>query len=86
MCSLASALLRSSITCFFDRKAKLKDEFDCLFNSIFRSPEPYKAIIKLLAKRHEGFSRDEIVRMTGIPSGKGLSDMLRALVAGDFIE
>lgn len=71
---------------FFDRKAKLRDEFDRLFNSIFRSPEPYKAIIKLLAKRHEGFSRDEIVQMTDIPSGKGLSDMLRALVAGDFIE
>lgn len=71
---------------FFNRKAKLKDEFERLFNSIFRSPEPHKAIIRQLAKRHSGYSREEISQTTGIPSGKGLSDVLQALVASDFIE
>ena len=37
---------------YFNHKAKLKDEFDRLFNSIFRSPEPYKAIIRLLARQN----------------------------------
>lgn len=71
---------------YFNRKAKLKDEFDRLFNSIFRSPEPYKAVIRLLATRQSGYSRDEISQMTGIPSGKTFSEILRALEASDFIE
>ena len=70
---------------YFNRKAKLKDEFDRLFNSIFRSPDSYKAVVKLLAKRHCGYSREEISRQTGIPSGKRLTEVLRALEASDFI-
>ena len=71
---------------FFNHKAKLKDEFERLFNSIFRSPEPYKAIVRLLAKRQCGYCRDEISQLTGIPTGKALSETLRALEASDFIE
>ena len=71
---------------YFNRKAKLKDEFDRLFNSIFRSPEHYKAIVRLLAKRQKGYSREEISEKTGISSGKNLSEILRALEASDFIE
>ena len=73
-------------TLFYNRKAKLKDEFERLFNSVFRSPEPYKTIVRLLSKQHRGYSREEIAQATGIPSGKGLSDALRALEASDFIE
>ncbi len=71
---------------FFNHKAKLKDEFERLFNSIFRSPDLYKAIVRLLAKRQCGYSRDEISQLTGIPTGKALSETLRALEASDFIE
>lgn len=71
---------------FFNRKAKLKDEFERLFKSIFRSPDQYKTVIRLLAKRHCGYSREEIAQATGIASGKGLSELLRTLEASDFIE
>lgn len=71
---------------YFNRKAKLKDEFERLFNSLFRSPEPYKTIIRLLATRQSGYSRDEISQLTSIPTGKALSETLRALEASDFIE
>ena len=71
---------------FFNPKAKLKDEFERLFKSIFRSPEQYKVIIRLLAKRQRGYSREEISQETGMSSGKALSEMLRALEASDFIE
>ena len=71
---------------FFNRKAKLKDEFERLFSSIFRSPEQYKTIVRMLSKRQGGYSREEISQNTGIPSGKGLSEVLRALEASDFIE
>ena len=71
---------------YFNRKAKLKDEFERLFNSLFRSPEPYKSIIRLLAKRQSGYSREEISKKTGIVAGKSLSQVLRTLEASDFIE
>ncbi|MBR5720784.1 MAG: ATP-binding protein [Bacteroidales bacterium] len=71
---------------YFDHKAKLKDEFERVFNSLFRSPEPYKSIIRLLAMRQSGYSRDEISEKTGIVTGKSLSQTLHALEASDFIE
>ena len=64
---------------FFERKAKLQNEFERLFNSIFTSPERFKTIVRLLAKRHMGYSRDEISKLTGIPTGKDLSKVLKTL-------
>lgn len=70
---------------FFERKAKLQNEFERLFNSIFTSPDRFKTIVRLLAKRHIGYSRDEISELTGIPTGKDLSKALKTLEASDFI-
>lgn len=70
---------------FFARTAKLQNEFERLFNSIFTSPERFKTIVRLLAKRHIGYSRDEISKFTGIPTGKDLSKALKTLEASDFI-
>ena len=70
---------------FFNHKSKFQNEFDRLFNSIFISPDRYKKIVRLLAKRHIGYSRDDISIMTGIPSGKDLTKMLRTLESSDFI-
>jgi len=71
---------------FFEKKAKLKDEFNRLFNSIFVEAETSKSVIRLLSSRHAGYSRDEISRRTGISVGKELSRLLRSLEAADFIE
>ena len=70
---------------YFSRKAKLRDEFERLLNSIFKSPDNYKKVIRLLAKRQCGYSREEISQKTGIPSGNGLTEILKALEASDFI-
>ena len=69
----------------FGKNPRLKDEFNRLFNAIFNNPEDCKKIIRLLAKRHSGFTREEIARETGLPLGGGLSDTLAALVESDFI-
>ena len=71
---------------FFARKAKLKDEFDRLFNSIFNQPEKYRRVVTLLAGRQKGYSRDEIIRLLSIDSGSSLSQLLKTLEACDFIE
>ena len=70
---------------FFARNAKLKNEFDRLFSSLFPRPANYKKIINLLATKHSGFTRDEIAAQTGIQKGGGFSKMLAALEASDFI-
>lgn len=70
---------------FFAKTAKLKREFERLFASLFPKPANYRKIISLLATRHKGFTRNEITKATGIPKGGGLSKMLAALEASDFI-
>ncbi|MCQ2252459.1 MAG: ATP-binding protein [Bacteroidales bacterium] len=71
---------------FFVHKAKLKDEFNRLFKSLFINPENYVNIIKYLKKRNKGYTRDEICKGTGISSGRGLSEILKTLEASDFIK
>lgn len=70
---------------FFAKNAKLKNEFDRLFNSLFSNPNAYKKIISLLATKHIGFTRNQIAEKTGILKGGGFSKMLGALEASDFI-
>lgn len=70
---------------YFARKAKLKNEFTRLFNSIFRSPDKYIATIRMLAKLHKGYSRDDISKKIQT-TGKDLTKLLRTLEVSDFIE
>lgn len=71
---------------FFARNAKLRGEFNKLFRSLFAKPEKFVNTIRFLSWRHGGFSRAEISEATGIGTGKGLSSMLEALEASDFIQ
>jgi hypothetical protein len=69
----------------FGNKPRLKDEFNRLFRAIFTNAEDCKKIIRLLATRNYGFTREEIASATGLPLGGGLSDTLTALAESDFI-
>lgn len=69
----------------FGNKPRLKDEFNRLFKAIFTNAEDCKKIIRLLATRNYGFTREEIATSTGLPLGGGLSDTLTALTESDFI-
>lgn len=69
----------------FGQTPRLKEEFNRLFNAIFGNPEDCKKIVRLLATRHSGFTREEIAKATGLPLGGGISDTLAALTESDFI-
>ena len=69
----------------FGKNAKLKTEFDRLFGSLFTNSEDYIKVIRLLAQRRGGYTRKEILKATGIKDGGGASDILKGLVASDFI-
>lgn len=70
---------------FFKRDAKLKEEFDRLFASVFSSPEEIKKIIKLLSTRHSGFTLEEISAGTGIARNGAFSKLMKALVSSEFV-
>lgn len=70
---------------FFIKGAKLKDEFDRLFASVFSSPEEIKIIIKLLSTRHSGFTQEEISTGTGMARNGALSKLMNALVSSGFV-
>lgn len=70
----------------FERNAKLDMEFQRLFGSLFVNPEAYMAVVRLLAKKHIGFTRIELAKGLGVNPGGTFSKMLETLAASDFIE
>ncbi len=70
---------------FFVRNAKLKNEFERLFFSIFNHPETMMSIVKFLSTRNSGYTRKEIAANVGCPLGGGLSQSLGALIESDFV-
>ena len=69
----------------FGSRPRLKDEFDRLFKAIFNNAGDCKKIVRFLASKHSGYTREEISVATGIPLGGGLSDTLKALSESDFV-
>lgn len=70
----------------FGRSPRLKEEFNRLFSAIFRNADDCKKIIRLLATRNSGFTREEIAKSTGLPLGGGLTNTLASLAESDFIQ
>ncbi|MGN1246423.1 MAG: ATP-binding protein [Muribaculaceae bacterium] len=76
---------RNTDMILFGSKPRLQDEFNRLFRAIFTNAEDCKKVIRLLATRNYGFTREEIATATKLPLGGGLSDILASLVESDFI-
>lgn len=70
---------------FFARNAKLEFEFQRLFGSLFVNPDDYMNIVRVLAKRQTGYTREELAESLGVASGGNFSKVLEVLVASDFI-
>ena len=70
---------------FFAPNAKLATEFNRLFASLFTNAEECKTIVKVLATKHQGYTRKEIAELTKLPNGGGLSNTLATLEISDFI-
>ncbi len=49
---------------FFNKDAKLKDEFNELYDSLFKYPEVYKSIVVALGKQQQGMTRAELLVKT----------------------
>lgn len=69
---------------FFKKGAKLKDEFNELYDVLFNMSENYKNIVRALSMRREGLTRDELIKQTNIEGGT-LTNALYNLENSDFI-
>jgi Predicted ATPase (AAA+ superfamily) len=70
---------------FFKKDGILRDEYYKIFHSLFNSPEKYMTIIDVLSKKRKGMLREEIVKLSKIPDGGGLTDILEDLEQCGFI-
>ena len=70
---------------FFDSRAKLKDEFDQLYRSLFRRPEGHLRIVRVLGKKKAGMTIKEIVEHAKVSRAGHLSKMLAELEQCGFI-
>ena len=79
------SLAQNIDTLFFANKAKLAEEYDRLFNSVFDNAEACMKIVSILSKRHSGFTREEIARQIGCSPNGDFTKNLKALISCDLI-
>ena len=69
----------------FDPDGPLYDEFGQLYPSLFDHAENHTAIVRALASKPSGMTRDEIVKNAHLPNGGGLTKTLEELIHSGFI-
>lgn len=70
---------------FFSRGGEMSGEYDRLFRSMYKSPEPYQKIIALLCKHKAGLTREELIGFDNVLNNGHLSEYLDNLEKCDFI-
>jgi uncharacterized protein len=70
----------------FTKTGALYDEFTRLFESLFEQAETNLKLIRAIAKRRNGLSREELIETVKMTSGGSLNKRLRELEAAGFIQ
>lgn len=70
---------------FFAEDGELRYEFDALYSSLFRHPEPYIAVITSLSQKKQGMLREEILEKTQISDNSIFSTVIAELEQCGFI-
>ncbi|MCQ2375768.1 MAG: AAA family ATPase [Salinivirgaceae bacterium] len=69
---------------FFEKNAPLSCEFSELYSALFANADRYINVVSILAQKHDGMSRQEIIEATGL-SGGNMTKILDNLEKCDFI-
>lgn len=69
----------------FEETGLLSDEFSKLYPSLFEHSEIHLSVVRTLAERHQGMTRQEIISRSKLADGGGLSRVLDELVQSGFI-
>ncbi len=79
-----SAVQNIDDICFSDT-GLLRDEFVSLYPALFEKADNHIAVVRALGQKWKGLSRKEIVQITGLPKGGGLSKILKELTHSGFV-
>jgi len=69
----------------FREDGLLHDEFNILYRSLFEHAERHESVVRALAKRVCGLSRQELLEALALPSGGNVSSILEELEVCGFI-
>jgi AAA+ ATPase superfamily predicted ATPase len=69
----------------FTEGGVLREEFDLLYSSLFKNSERHMLIVRALAQKSKGLTREEIVKTTGVPNGGTLTKDLSELELSGFV-
>ena len=70
----------------FASAAPLANEFDLLYRSLFDMPDAHMAVVKALAEKQMGLTRNEVARSSKISSSGTLTRVLSELELSGFID
>ncbi len=69
----------------FKYDAPLRNEYEALYASLFKNPEPYMKVVFALGKERCGMQRDEILNRTKLSDNQSFAAILRDLEQCGFI-
>ena len=69
----------------FSKNGLLKDEFLRLYPSLFTNADKHFAVVRALATKKKGLTRRELISLTKISDGGGVTKVLNELVHSGFI-
>ena len=69
----------------FSAKGKLRNEFNDLYESLFKTSEPYVRIVTALGRSERGLTRDELGRASNVPTSGHYTKYLEELVQCGFL-
>ena len=70
---------------FFAREAPLAQEFEYLYASLFKKPEPYIKIVSALGKKKAGMTREELLKATHSADSGNFTTRLQELESCGFL-
>lgn len=70
---------------FYQKQAILKNEFGNLYAALFKNNTFHEKVVEALSVKNKGLTRNEIIKITGIKGGGGLTTVLEELTQCGFI-
>lgn len=83
--SKSGSLAQNLDRLIFSNVGKLSNEFERLFSSMFTNSTDALKIVKALSEKRIGYTREELLKKTGIADGGGFTKLLKSLEESDFI-
>lgn len=71
--------------CFSDA-GLLRDEFDLLYQSLFERSERHRKVVRALASKPGGLTRQQLTKSADVPSGGTLTKLIEELETSGFIQ